>query len=1187
MSSRLMDDAVRLAELLRAAGGEGRGASEGGGCEGGVEPPVGEDARGEERSGVEEGAAFQARLEGDLECIELLRRVLAGSPVARGCGERAWDGGQAQLPGRLVAMADPVVASAGDHPGPLSQPPVREWSAQNSTAEANADRTLHVPDSRSTREPSPSDRDSAVLSLGRFDIVRELGSGTFGVVFLAYDRDLGREVALKVPRPEVLVTAKLRERFLREARLAAGLDHPHLVPVFDVRADGPVCYIVEAYCPGTTLAAWLKEFSEPMPAREAARLMVTLAEAVEHAHRAGVIHRDLKPTNILLQDRCTESGQAHFPGAAPGTATGHTESTGENRENTSRSPGRDPRPHGPTKSTLPERGAHKSLGNYVPRIADFGLAKLIDDAYLEPTHGTEYQTQTGALLGTPEYMAPEQASRRAREIGPSADLYALGTILYQLVAGRLPFRGETTLDTLEMVRTQDPISPRQLAPRLPKDLETICLKCLEKEPPRRYGSAQELADDLQLFLQGAPIRARPLTFWQRWWKSARRHPARGALVCVSIAAVAALVAVVGLYNAHLSQKNVELAGALEDAHAAQREAEQSQRQAEASRKSALVSKQEAEANLQAADENLNLARKGVFEFATRQVDEPRAPHNDLEFLRKNILLAALDFYDKLALRRPGDVEIEAETAVIEMQLGRVKLELRHVLEALPDLEKAGEILQRVTAEHPELRDYELSLARLYMNLGHAHYWSGDACQRTALTDQANRLATRLSRQDPESDERRFLLGQSYNCLAALWLDHEREDLVQPAALLAQEFAERLVCDHPQMEKCRALHIESLDYLGAAQLRTGRLEEARAALVMARDLAQALVNDDSSNEDYRSQLARCHADLSYAYWMGGQLEEAAVAYGQARDLFAERCRRHQDSLVRHDELLIVLHNLSVLSTELHRPEVAEPMHFWAMPIVRDHVEHFDFPDYHYFACVRPLAHGFWESNGEWWPSASSAIESSLLWLRHISKVHETRASYRATLARATSNWGTALFAEGELQRAGQAFEESRVMAEEIVADHPTIIDFAIDLASINFNLGQFAESREEHAPAFACYSRAIDLLQDKLQHMPPRAEAWRFLGVTYAARAEVLSRLDRPDEMRADLTRLAALECRWEGDYVRLHRACLLTASQRSPGDATGETSRSPWSAELPALCSKLGLIYLFDRLEFRQQVPLY
>jgi hypothetical protein len=324
--------------------------------------------------------------------------------------------------------------------------------------------------------------------LGRFEIHRELGHGAFGMVFLATDPQLGREVALKVPRPEGLLTAELRERFVREARAAAGLDHPNVVPVYEAGAEGPLCYIASAYCPGITLAEWLASRSEAVPVRQAAALVATLAGAVHHAHERGVVHRDLKPSNVLLQ-------------------------------------GKPRNPADPNSTVNQPDGGQVTAGgvpDLIPRITDFGLAKLTTDVSDQWGEGAGVQTQSGALLGTPNYMAPEQARGKNKEVGPAADIHALGAVLYELLTGLPPFRGETVLDTLEQVKNEEPLPFSRLRIRVPRDLETICLKCLRKDPLKRYASAKELADDLQNFLDRRPIVARPIGLLASLWLGCHR-----------------------------------------------------------------------------------------------------------------------------------------------------------------------------------------------------------------------------------------------------------------------------------------------------------------------------------------------------------------------------------------------------------------------------------------------------------------------------------------------------------------------------------------------------------------------------------------------------------------------------------------------------------------------------------------
>jgi WD40 repeat protein len=375
-------------------------------------------------------------------------------------------------------------------------------------------------------EGAPAAPHDGAPTFGRFEILREVGRGGFGIVYLARDPLLGRDVALKVPLPDRLAAPEARRRFMREARAAAILDHPHIVPVFEADELGPYAYIAAAYVAGPSLSDWLRSRTEPGSPRAAAAMVLALAGAVQHAHERGILHRDLKPSNVLLQP--------------------------------------------PAGSTAAEPGA--DLSGLVPRLTDFGLAKLGDD--------DGEQTRSGVPLGSPPYMAPEQAAGRLRDIGPPTDVYALGATLYEVLTGRPPFRGETPSETIRQVLERDPVAPRVLRPDLPRDLETICLCCLHKAAHRRYPSAAALAVDLARFLEGRPILARPAPARERLAKWGRRRPASAALA--ALGAFVAIAAAGGMVwsNAWLRAHNERLRQQMDRADHHAREAERHQRIAE-------------------------------------------------------------------------------------------------------------------------------------------------------------------------------------------------------------------------------------------------------------------------------------------------------------------------------------------------------------------------------------------------------------------------------------------------------------------------------------------------------------------------------------------------------------------------------------------------------------------------------
>ncbi len=333
-------------------------------------------------------------------------------------------------------------------------------------------------------------------------ILSVLGRGGMGVVYRARQISLNRLVALKMIRTAGRHSLEERIRFRLEAEAVAQLHHANIVQVHECGEHQGQPYLVLELVEGGSLDQAL---GEPLPPRASGKLVETLARAVHHAHSRGIIHRDLKPGNILLQSNSA---------------------TDEHRLNTDKD-----------NSPLPLSVFNlcSSVANSLVKITDFGLAKRM---------GTDPgQTQDGQIVGTPAYMAPEQAGGDPNQIGIAVDIYALGVILYQLLTGRVPLKGKDGLDTLLLVQDQEPTPPRRLRPSIPRDLEIICLKCLNKQPQQRYATAQDLADDLRRFLIGVPIQARPAGPVERLWKWTRRNPVLSPLLATITLLVVAVAVI--------------------------------------------------------------------------------------------------------------------------------------------------------------------------------------------------------------------------------------------------------------------------------------------------------------------------------------------------------------------------------------------------------------------------------------------------------------------------------------------------------------------------------------------------------------------------------------------------------------------------------------------------------------------
>jgi WD40 repeat protein len=385
-----------------------------------------------------------------------------------------------------VPVPDPVL-----RPSPETQsPPTVQQPAAGPAAAAppEPERGGHL----GPQENSPA----APGRIGRFEVRELLGEGAFGRVYRAYDPQLDREVALKVAKRGLLSGRAGTELFLREARAAAQMRHRHIVPVFDAGRDGERHYIASAFIPGQTLAAYLAEGNIPLV--RAAQIVRQLAEALDYAHDQGIVHRDVKPANVLLDER----GQA--------------------------------------------------------LLADFGLASRPQ---------AEHPGEKGMIIGTPLYLAPEQAGARAGEPLPASDQYSLGVVLYELLTGNVPFPGPPEVAMFHHANTL-PLSPRRLNRRVPRDLEAICLKSLSKSPRGRYEGCFQLANDLRRWLEGETVRARPLNRTHRFLRWCEREP----VVALAATAVAGLLIALGVVQTS-SARRAELDAAATRQALAQLQAE--------------------------------------------------------------------------------------------------------------------------------------------------------------------------------------------------------------------------------------------------------------------------------------------------------------------------------------------------------------------------------------------------------------------------------------------------------------------------------------------------------------------------------------------------------------------------------------------------------------------------------------
>jgi tetratricopeptide (TPR) repeat protein len=616
-------------------------------------------------------------------------------------------------------------------------------------------------------------------------------------------------------------SADLRRRFVEEAQVLARLQHPKLVSILETGTVGPVCYLVTPYRAGPSLAQWMEHQEKPIPIELATRLARDLAATVDYVHSRGILHRDNKPSNVLLEP---------LDGASGG-----------------------------------------ELFRFTPKLTDFGLAKLTEDRV--------EQTATGAVLGTPAYMAPEQAEGRLADVGVATDVYALGVTLYELLTGRPPYRGGSELQTLRLITEGRLLPPRRLRANTPPDLDAICLKCLELEPSRRYHSARDLADDRTALIEQRPIQARPCGPLKRLAKWGRRRPLVAALAASVVVSLA-----LGLGAASWQWLR-------------------------------------AERHRATAEESFLMAHGAVNQFHELLFQKDAFDAPELLSLRNEVLQTALPYYDRLLAHRTTSPTIRGDIADVYYQLGHVALSNDLHEKALGFYRKAADLRAELARQEPARSEHREFLAKICQRIGSILHDDRRSEEALEWLEQVMTIQRQFVNQEPQRMGPKTALAETLHVLVRVQLAKENSkaasELASQAIELCRQVPPQSDIRQSAVERYMAdAYVTSACARRAAGDMQGAMEDCEHAVEQQRLVARELEMPTAA-----TQLAGSLELLAHLYAELGDDEEALEQYGQAIAVWKEIVGRHPESPSYQRKFAEALHIAAVCHRSLSRDDDA--------------------------------------------------------------------------------------------------------------------------------------------------------------------------------------------------------------------------------------------------------------------------
>lgn len=867
-------------------------------------------------------------------------------------------------------------------------------------------------------------------SIGDFEVLEELARGGMGIVYRARQKSLNRIVALKMILAGRYAASDQVRRFHFEAEAVARLDHPNILPIYEVNHQCGRHYFAMKYVEGGNLSSAVRRLLDQP--KVAVGILVKVCRAVHFAHQRGILHRDLKPVNVLLDQ--------------------------------------DDRPY----------------------ISDFGLAKWADRA--------DGDTASGSVIGTPAYMAPEQAFAKS-QLTTAADTYSLGAILYELLTGRPPFRSENVLATLRLVQDVDPIAPHQIRPTVDRDLETIALKCLEKDPSKRYGSAEALADDLDRWLRDEPITARPVTTWEQVLKWVRRRPAvAGLAAALLFVVVSSIVSLAVLYA----------------------KAEDRRRDAESAQASAELERDHVR-------EQRRRTRRALDDMLSEEGLNWLTTQPDLSSQQRAFLGRALKYYEEFAAGEAANPEARADLGEAKFRIAYINGALGRLPQAETALRQSLDILEELgqaPSSSAERRDH---LASGYTNLSNLLVQTGRLPDAAIAAQRAISIRKHLILEQPTVVEYARSLASVQSNLGVIYARLSRWNEAESAFRSAISAQEQLAANHPQVPKYQAEAAGSHHNLARLLAKIGRASEAEAEARRSLEVFRKLADAHSEDPTYAADLARSYINLGQLFSEQGRLTESEAEYREGVEIQEKLAKKYAAVPDRRADLATSRHELALLLYKLERFADAEREYRKELALRERLVT--DAPtdaDASLYLSQSHNALGVLYATMGRNSDAESAYRAAIAIQEKLAAEHGDAPELRQQLAVARSNLGYVLSGMKRLSEAESLFRESIKGNAALVSEFPEVDSYSRDLANTQNNLGlllatmgQWKESESQYRSAIASRQKRLRGEASDSEYWHEQAQTWNNLGVLLQAQnrqAEATEAFQAAFEIRTQLSR---------------------------------------------------------------------